>query len=123
MRIGFFIAVMAILYAGRNMQLISKSIRFRYVLLLLVGLVLADGIITEYLISSEIAWESNLLLRGFIACSNFMSIKIAGALLAAFFLIRINRHQPTMAKVTSWWSIAIYTAIVYWNIMVAVFCA
>jgi hypothetical protein len=100
------------------MQLLLKSVRFRYVLLLLVGLVLADGLITQFLITSGIAREGNTFLRGLLATGDFMPIKIAGALLSALLLVRINRHQPKMAIVTSWCFIAIYTGIVYWNITV-----
>ena len=88
--------------------------------MLLVGLVLADGLITQFLIVSGIAIEGNPFLRNLFTTGDFMSTKIAGSLLSALLLTGINRRRPKMAMVTSWCFIAVYTGIVYWNIAVIV---
>ncbi len=100
------------------LKLPLNIVRFRYVLLLLMGLVLADGFITQFLVGSGIAWEGNPLLRGLAATGNLTAVKIIGSLVCALLLVSIRRHQPRMASITAWSFIGIYTLIVYWNIAV-----
>ncbi len=95
-----------------------NTIPFRYILLLLVSLVVADGLITQFLIASGIAREGNPLLLNLLTAGNFMPIKIAGALLSGILLANMYRHQPKMALITSCCFIAVYTGIVYWNVIV-----
>ncbi len=96
-----------------------NTVRFRYILLLLAGLVVADGVITQFLIGTGIAREGNLLLQELLNAGNFMPVKIAGALLSGILLANIYRHYPKMALITSCCFILIYTGIVYWNVIVA----
>ncbi len=93
--------------------------RFYYILLLLAGLVVADGLITQFLIGTGIAREGNLLLQDLLNSGNFMPVKIAGALLSVILLVNIYRHYPKMATIASCCFIVIYTGIVYWNVIVA----
>ena len=99
-----------------SMVRLLHSLRFRYVLLLLVSLILADGVITEYLIDSGLAWESNPFLRGPLANGSFMLVKTIGCLLVVLLMVNIYRQQPKWAVVASWIFVFVYTGIVYWNL-------
>jgi len=98
--------------------LTRNAIRFRYALILLGALILADGILTQGLINTGMVRESNPLLRVALLTGDFMAIKILGTLLAIIILIDLNRHHPKMAGTTVWSFILIYTSIVYWNVIV-----
>jgi hypothetical protein len=99
-----------------KMQLPLDSIRFQYVMMLLVGLVLADGVITEYLVGSGLSWEGNPLLRNPLESGTLMPLKLGGALISTLLLASIYRTNRKMAMVASWLFIILYTCIVYWNI-------
>lgn len=98
------------------MRLNLNSVGFRWVLLLLVSLVLADGVITEFVVNSGLAWESNPMMRGLLPTGNFMLVKIAGSALVALLLADMYRHHQKLALVASWIFVLVYTCIVYWNI-------
>jgi hypothetical protein len=98
------------------MRINLNSVRFRYVLLLLASLILADGIITEYVIQSGTAWEGNPFMRGLLPTGYFMLVKIVGALLVILLLSSIYKQQPKMALVATWLFVLVYTGIVYWNL-------
>ena len=101
---------------GPKKQLPLNIVRFRYLLMLLVGLVVADGLLSEFLVNSGMGREGNPFLRDIMATGDFILVKIAGSLLSALLLAAIYRRQPKMAVVTTWCFIAIYTGIAYWNI-------
>ncbi len=98
------------------MQLTFKLSRFRYVLMLLVGLVLADGVITEFIVNSGLGAEGNPFLQGIVSAGNLMPIKIATAALSAILLGLISQRLPKGAALVSWSFIVIYTLILYWNL-------
>ena len=98
------------------MQIQLNTIRFRFVLMLLVSLVVADGLITKHLIDSGVASESNPFLKDLFANGSALPFKIAGAVLSALLLAFMSRHHPKLASLTSWCFIAVYTGIVWWNL-------
>jgi hypothetical protein len=99
------------------MQVSSTIIRFRYVVMLLAGLVVADGLITEFLVNSGMAIEGNPILGGFLANGHLMAVKIAGAALSALLLASINLRRPKGAAIISWSFIIFYTGVLYWNLV------
>jgi hypothetical protein len=99
-----------------GIDLLLDSVRFPFVLMLLAGLMLADGLITEYLVISGLTLEGNPFMQGPLAGGYFMPVKIAGAWLSALILSSIHRHAPKIAAAVAWVFIAVYAGIVYWNI-------
>lgn len=100
---------------------ISKPIpllplRFPFLLLLLISLVLADGVITEFFTGFGLAAEGNPLMRICISEGHFLLMKVAGGILSALILWDIYRKYQRLAITTSLAFIAFYTIIVYWNI-------
>ena len=97
-------------------QLSLTIVRFHYLLLLLIAAVIADGLITEFLVNYGIGKELNPFLRNFVADGNLILVKIIGALLSALILEHIYRRQPKMAVVTTYFFVAVYGGLIYWNI-------
>ena len=101
---------------GIEINLLLQSLRFPFVLMLLAGLMLADGLITEYLVNFGITSEGNPFMRGALAGSYFMPVKIIGAWLSALILASIYQHNPKLAAGVAWVFVGIYTVTIYWNI-------
>ena len=90
----------------------------KYLVLTLTVLVIADGLITEFLVGSGLGREGNPLLRGIVGEWTFMALKVVGAFLCAFLLWDINRRWPVLALVGTSCLVACYGAIVAWNVFV-----
>lgn len=82
----------------------------------LFALVLADGIVTEYLIAHGLASEGNQILAPLVGTSMFLPLKAAGAALAIFILWDISKFHSRIALVASCCFVAVYSAIVFWNV-------
>lgn len=84
----------------------------------LFSLVVADGLLTEFLVNQGIAWESNPFLAGLVGESSFLILKILGAGLAILILRDVSRRHHRIALSFTCFFVLIYSIIVYWNILV-----
>jgi uncharacterized membrane protein len=92
--------------------------RIRRLLVVLIALVISDGVITRFLISSGLGREANPFLQPLVGGGNFLIIKVVGALLAAFILWDIYKHWPRLAVISSRCFVGLYSGIVAWNLSV-----
>lgn len=84
----------------------------------LITLVVSDGILTNYLISSRLGREGNPFLQTWVGDEGFLTLKILGVLLCSLILWDISRRQPKLATVSSICFIVIYSGIVIWNLSI-----
>jgi len=77
---------------------------------------MADGILSNFLISSGYAYEWNPFLLSLIATDGFLLLKVLAAIISMFLLWDIYKRQPTFGAISSVLIVTIYTSIVYWNI-------
>ena len=91
-------------------------LRIGYVLSLLVALVAADGLISQFLVRSELGQEANPFLVNLVADGNFLGIKVAGGLLCGLVLWDVYKQRQKLAVVSSLGFVALYTGIVLWNL-------
>jgi len=87
-----------------------------YPLSVLVILVIADGVITNILVSSGVAREGNQFMVPLVGGGGFLLIKAAGALFCSFVLWDIYRQRPKMAKIGTSCLVVAYAGIVLWNL-------
>ena len=92
--------------------------RMKCLLGVMMALIIADGLVTEFLVSNRLGREGNPFLEPLVGQSTFLIIKAAGALLAAFILWDIHRRQPNLAFVASICFVVVYGGIVCWNLAV-----
>jgi len=92
----------------------ADSRRIRLLLGTMIALVVADGLISEFLITRGFAYEGNPLLQAW-ASQNF--IKLLGALLSALILWDIYKHYPRLSSITTLCLVTLYTIIVFWNVI------
>lgn len=98
------------------MKVISKGKRrMKYLLGVLIGLVILDGIVTELLISNGVAQEANPLLQPLVGEIGFLALKAIGALLCAFILWDVHRRFPRVGLIATSVAVSGYAIIVIWN--------
>ncbi len=88
----------------------------KYLLLTLIGLIVSDGVISQFLVRYGLGREGNPFLQTFISGGNFLLVKLAGALLAAIILWDIHKKQPRVALISTMSFVVLYTGIVFWNL-------
>jgi hypothetical protein len=96
----------------------AGSRRMKYLLLLLVMLVVADGLISQFVTRHGFGHEGNPFLSTFVGEGNFLLLKAAGALLGALVLWDIYKSRPKVGLISSVLFVALYTGIVFWNLAV-----
>jgi len=92
--------------------------RIEYLLGTLLALVVADGIISQFLIKRGLGQEGNPFLEILVTDSNFLIIKMCGAIICVLILWNITKRLPKLVLVFSSCIVALYTAILFWNIAV-----
>ena len=91
--------------------------QIKYLLGVLFTLVVADGILSNFLITEGLGREWNPFLQTLVGEESFLLIKVAGALLSILILWDIYKKWPQAAIKSSICIVVLYTGIVYWNIL------
>lgn len=94
--------------------------QFRCLLGALFGLIVADGVITIFLIERGLATEFNPFLADTVGGPVFMPLKMVGAAIGVHILWRAYRERPRLAGTCSMCLVAFYTLVVYWNAFLSV---
>ena len=92
-------------------------------LVVLVLLVVADGIITRFLVTNGLGVEINPFLANWVGDDSFLWVKLAGGTLAALILLGFSRQAAVKGKLKTAIVIiailvAFYAAVVIWNLLV-----
>ncbi|MFC2013298.1 DUF5658 family protein [Chloroflexota bacterium] len=87
----------------------------KYLLGLLAGLVVSDGLLTYFLIENGLAREGNPFLVPIVGESSFLVLKVVGAILCVLILWDIYRRFPKLALIATSCFVVVYGAIVVWN--------
>ncbi|OGO36150.1 MAG: hypothetical protein A2147_08900 [Chloroflexi bacterium RBG_16_57_8] len=97
---------------------VDLGLPIKQLLVSLVLLVIADGLISQSVIASGVGSEGNPFLQTLVGDAKFLPLKIGGALLVAIVLWDIYRRTPKLGIAASAACVALYTGIVYWNLVV-----
>ena len=95
-----------------------KSRTMRLMLYTLFALIVADGLITEFLVTNGHALEVNPFLQAWVGHELFLSMKVSGAFLAILLLWIKYNTKPKLTRVITTVFLAFYTGIVFWNLSV-----
>jgi hypothetical protein len=90
----------------------------RYLLALLAALVVADGLISQFLVTTGLGRESNPFLLPLMSNGSFIIIKVAGGLSSALLLWYIYRRHPKLGIATAVFFVGLYAGILWWNLAV-----
>ena len=106
---------------GLSAYFAAGNYRIRILLGTLLSTIIADGIITKFLVLNGFAFEGNPLLRFWVGEDAFLTIKITGGLLAALYLWSIYQRHPKLSIICSSVFLAGYTFIVFWNVHILLY--
>lgn len=90
----------------------------KWLLAALTILVIADGLITQFVVGAGIASEGNPIMQPIVDSSTFLFAKVVGALVCAFLLWDIFRRWAKLALISTSFLVVCYLAIVIWNLFV-----
>lgn len=107
---------MKLLKFPESLHIESRTVR--HTLYVLFGIILADGIISQFLVTGGYGSEGNPFLMSLAGGKSFLAIKIAGAFLATLFLWIKYNARPKLIHTVAVVALGFYTAIVYWNLFV-----
>ena len=100
------------------MEDVARLRRIEHLLGTLLSLVVADGLITQFLIRNNLGQEANPLLKVLVTESNFLVVKMCAAILCVIILWNIARRLPRAIFILSTCFVGLYTALVLWNVTV-----
>ncbi len=94
---------------------LPENLSIIHLLAVLVGLVVADGLISQAIMEHGLGREGNPFLFG-LAGPSALLIKTAGGLVAALVLWDVHKKKPRASLAATLFSLTVYTAIVFWNV-------
>ncbi len=95
-----------------------SSYQIRILLGSLFAAIVADGIITRFLVHNGFAKEGNPFLIYWVIEDKLLSIKILGGLLAALYLWSVYRRHPKLSICFSSIFLTGYIFIICWNLLI-----
>ena len=99
-------------------SLYIKSHTMRLMLYALFGVIVADGLITEFLVAGGHGLEVNPFLRAWVGQELFLAIKVSGAFLVTLLLWVQYNAKPKAVYIITAVFLAFYTSIIFWNLFV-----
>jgi len=90
----------------------------RFMLYALFGVIVADGIITKFLVTNGHALEVNTFLQAWVGQELFLAIKVSGAFLVTLLLWIKYNANPKLIYITTVVFLVFYTSVVFWNLFV-----
>jgi Domain of unknown function (DUF5658) len=100
------------------LELNKNSRLFYFLLTSLVALVVADGIITRFLVINNLGTELNPFLQTWVESDTLLLLKLAGSAIAAFMLWRVSKKYPRLTLIVTISCIVFYMFIIIWNLYV-----
>ena len=97
---------------------LAGSYRIRILLGSLLAAIVADGVITKFLVLNGFAYESNPVLHFWAGEDVFLIVKLLGGFLATFYLWGIYKWQPKVSICCSSFFLLAYTFIIFWNLLI-----
>ena len=98
-----------------------ESRTVRYTLCALFCVIVADGLITQFLVTGGHGSELNPFLKAWVGQGWFLAIKISGAFLATLLLWINYSQKPKLVYRITVVFLAFYTLVLFWNLSVFLF--
>lgn len=105
---------MQVLKVPKSLHIESRTVR--YTLCVLFGIIVADGVISQFLVTGGYGSEGNPFLMSLVGGESFLAIKIAAAFLVTLFLWVKYNTSPRLVNKVAVVALGFYTALVYWNL-------
>jgi len=112
---------MKTLKVPRSLNIERRTVK--YILCTLFCIIVADGLISQFLVTGGYGLEINPLLVSWVGRESFLAIKISGAFLATLLLWIKYSVKPRLVYTVAVVALASYTIIIYWNLFVFIYTA
>ncbi len=99
-------------------RFIVNNRKMRLTLYTLFGVIIADGLLTNFLVTNGNGVEANPFLKAWVGQDIFLAIKVSGAFLATLMLWMKYNWKPNLLYGISVLLLTLYTGIVFWNLFV-----
>jgi hypothetical protein len=100
-----------------------ESQTVRYTLYALFCIIVADGLITQFLVTGGHGSEVNPFLKAWVGQGWFLAMKVSGAFLATLLLWINYNIKPRLVYTIAVVFLAFYTIVLFWNLFVFLFTA
>lgn len=87
----------------------------KYLLILLGGFEISDGIITHFLVRNGLVREGNPLMETIVREGNFLLLKVVGVLLSVLVLWGIYKRFPKVTLTATSSIVLFYGLVMVWN--------
>jgi len=94
----------------------SRTVRYTFYALFCA--IVADGVITRFLVTGGYGLEGNPFLRAWVGQDAFMALKVSGAFLATLLLWIRYAARPRLVYTVTVVFLAFYTIVLFWNLFV-----
>lgn len=111
-----YLKAMNVLKVPKSFRIESRTVR--YTLYALFCIIVADGLITQFLVTGGHGSEVNPFLRAWVNHGLFLAIKVSGAFLATLLLWINYNVKPRLVYTITAAILAFYTIVVLWNLCV-----
>jgi len=88
----------------------------KYLLTLLAGFEISDGMITHLLVKNGLVQEGNPLMESIVMEGNFLLLKVIGVLICVLILWDIYKRFPRIALIATSSVVTFYGAVIAWNL-------
>jgi Domain of unknown function (DUF5658) len=88
----------------------------KYLLAAMMGLMIADGLITQFLVNRGISTEGNPIMRPLVGDVRFIIMKVLGAILCSIILWDIYKRRAKLVLISTSCIAGCYGIIVIWNL-------
>ena len=88
----------------------------KYLLILLSGFEISDGIITHFLVRNGLVQEGNPLVESIVMEGNFLLLKVIGVLLCVLILWGVYRRFPRVTLIATSSVVMFYGVVMAWNL-------
>lgn len=100
----------------KSFHIESRTVRYTFYSLFCV--IVADGLITEFLVAGGHGSEVNPFMRALLVQGWFLAIKVTAAFLATLLLWINYNARPRPVYIITAVFLAFYTIILFWNLFV-----
>jgi hypothetical protein len=114
--VSIYLKDMNILKVPKSLSIESRTVR--YTLYALFCIIVADGLITQFLVTGGYGSEANPFMRAWLSHGTFLFIKVSGAFLATLLLWIKYNEKPRLIYAITVVFLVFYTIIVFWNLFV-----
>lgn len=102
--------------SGRSV--FTSATWMKKLVIVLIGLAVADTVLTDVLVSSGWGEEANPLMRALVGGPAFLILKIGASLGCGWLLLRAFKDRPRLVSAGTLGVTVVYSGIVTWNLSV-----